>query len=314
MCFDKTGTLTEDGLDLYGIKPNDENFKKVYKDCKSMLNNASENKLDIYDNIVQVMSCCHSLAWVKEELIGDPLEIKMFNATDSELRDEVVIVNGQESHILKRFEFSSKLQRMSVLVRKEGKYYGYVKGSPEKIRSLCSSVPSNFHKVLDMHAQQGYRILALAYRELDVISQDRDLVEKNLTFLGFLIMENKLKPITEEIIEQLHEARIRSIMVTGDNVLTAISVARQCNLIHPRQRVYLGELSEKKLLNGLYKIQWKDFDHNQSILDPNSLEPADESFKETVGKKLFLYRTSLFAVAGELLLARRTTSEPVRGH
>ena len=54
-----------------------------------------------------------------------------------------------------------------------------------------------------------------------------------MTFLGFLIMQNKLKNATTAIIDALHEARIRAIMVTGDNVLTAISVARQCHLVRP---------------------------------------------------------------------------------
>ena len=55
---------------------------------------------------------------------------------------------------------------------------------------------------------------------------DRNEVESNLNFIGFIIMENKLKPITTKIINSLKDAHIRSIMVTGDNVLTAISVAR----------------------------------------------------------------------------------------
>lgn len=39
-------------------------------------------------------------------------------------------------------------------------------------------------------------------------------------------MENKLKPITTDIIKKLHEANIKTVMVTGDNALTAISVGR----------------------------------------------------------------------------------------
>jgi len=39
-------------------------------------------------------------------------------------------------------------------------------------------------------------------------------------------MENKLKPITSAVIENLNACKVRTIMATGDNVLTAISVAR----------------------------------------------------------------------------------------
>ena len=47
-----------------------------------------------------------------------------------------------------------------------------------------------------------------------------------LTFLGLLVMENKLKKETIPVIRNLNECRVRTIMATGDNVLTAISVAR----------------------------------------------------------------------------------------
>ena len=55
--------------------------------------------------------------------------------------------------------------------------------------------------------------------------KERDEIEVELNFLGLLILENKLKPITTSIISHLHEADIRTVMITGDNILTAISVA-----------------------------------------------------------------------------------------
>ena len=63
-----------------------------------------------------------------------------------------------------------------------------------------------------------------------------------MTFLGFLIMQNKLKPVTVSVIETLNEANIRTIMATGDNVLTAISVGRECNIIEADAEVFLGDM------------------------------------------------------------------------
>ena len=59
----------------------------------------------------------------------------------------------------------------------------------------------------------------------------RSEAESGLEFIGFIIFENKLKPVTEAIIKELDDAGIRKVMCTGDNVLTAISVARECALI-----------------------------------------------------------------------------------
>ena len=59
----------------------------------------------------------------------------------------------------------------------------------------------------------------------------RHQAESNLKFLGFILFENKLKPSTTKVIDELARADIRKTMCTGDNILTAISVARECNLI-----------------------------------------------------------------------------------
>ena len=59
----------------------------------------------------------------------------------------------------------------------------------------------------------------------------RQDAESDLDFLGFIIFENKLKTSTTGVIDELNDADIRNIMCTGDNILTAISVARECNLI-----------------------------------------------------------------------------------
>lgn len=59
----------------------------------------------------------------------------------------------------------------------------------------------------------------------------REDAESQLAFIGFIIFENKLKPSTTAVIDELNEAGIRNVMCTGDNILTAISVARECHLI-----------------------------------------------------------------------------------
>jgi len=64
----------------------------------------------------------------------------------------------------------------------------------------------------------------LNYKE--VMRIERADCEKQLTFLGLLVMENKLKKETNGVIKELNDCKIRTIMATGDNVLTAISVAR----------------------------------------------------------------------------------------
>lgn len=76
--------------------------------------------------------------------------------------------------------------------------------------------------VLEEYTQEGYRVLALAYKWLPRISYlkvqrvAREDVESDLIFLGLIVMENRLKPETNGIIGMLHNASIRTIMVTGE--------------------------------------------------------------------------------------------------
>ena len=71
---------------------------------------------------------------------------------------------------------------------------------------------------------------------------ERDEAESQLRFLGFLIMENKLKQATTNSIDVLNKANIKTIMATGDNVLTAVAVSRNCKLIKESAEVYIGDV------------------------------------------------------------------------
>ena len=68
------------------------------------------------------------------------------------------------------------------------------------------------------------------------------------------MLENKLKEVSAKIIKTLTDCDIRTIMATGDNVLTAISVAKQCKILNPDKPVYLGEKVTDE--NGESKISW----------------------------------------------------------
>lgn len=95
---------------------------------------------------------------------------------------------------------------MSVIVkhRFDQSFRCYVKGSPEKMSELCipSSLPSDFAQQLEVYTRKGYRVIALGVKFMEdtsyikIQTTKRDDVERDLHFLGFLVMENKLKSVT----------------------------------------------------------------------------------------------------------------------
>lgn len=76
----------------------------------------------------------------------------------------------------------------------------------------------------------------------------REKIEINLIFLGFVILENRLKNDTTDIIGNLMAANIRTVMVTGDNILTALSVAKDCNMITNEQSVITVNVKQNNVI------------------------------------------------------------------
>uniref|UniRef100_A0A8C7UX09 Cation-transporting ATPase n=1 Tax=Oncorhynchus mykiss TaxID=8022 RepID=A0A8C7UX09_ONCMY len=278
ICFDKTGTLTEDGLDLWGIQ-------RVENGSFSPPEDDPANETLVRSSFVSCMATCHSLTKLEGELSGDPMDLKMFNATgwilEEPTEEETALHNpimptvvrppkqvlpevnqevnllSYEIGIVRQFPFSSALQRMSVVVRKLGekRMDAYLKGAPEVVASLCAedTIPESFTETLEFYTRQGFRVIALAHRQLEaklswhkVQNLNRDLIETNMEFLGLIIMQNKLKEETSGVLKDLRHANIRTVMVTGDNMLTAISVARDCGMITPHERVIVADATPPK--------------------------------------------------------------------
>lgn len=199
---------------------------------------------------LHALACCHSLNMHHGQLIGDPLEVKMFEGTNWTLVDSGLVQapDGRTSiTTLKFFEFSSLLQRMSVIVEMaltNGATTMAVvaKGAPEVIKTLCdpSTLPLLFDHELHTFTQQGKRVLALATKPLDHLQKleasqlTRAEAETRLCFLGLFVLQNQLKDDTTEAILNLRNGSVANVMVTGDNEYTAINVARQCGILPER--------------------------------------------------------------------------------
>uniref|UniRef100_A0A8C0IIU2 Cation-transporting ATPase n=1 Tax=Bubo bubo TaxID=30461 RepID=A0A8C0IIU2_BUBBB len=250
VCFDKTGTLTEDGLDLWGIIPSEgSRFQKIHKF-------PSSTPLP-WGPVCGAMASCHSLVVLDKKIQGDPLDLKMFEGTHWIISHfpDLFQAPVEGIAILHQFPFSSGLQRMSVVSQKIGEeqYDLYMKGAPEIVSSFCrqDTVPVNFLKELKTYTSQGFRVIALAHKVLITLliacfttALAREEAESGLVFLGLLVMENRLKQETKPVIRELAAARIRSVMVTGDNLQTAVTVARNAGMIHTGSKVILIEAKE----------------------------------------------------------------------
>ncbi len=167
-----------------------------------------------------------------------------------------------EIAIAKQYTFSSQMLRMSVITKELNNDHMrvYTKGAPEKIVELCKpeTVPHNFVDILKIYTANGYRVIGMAGKALDssiswsnAMKLTRDSVESNLDFYGLMIMQNMMKPETTPIIHELIESGLRTVMVTGDNLLTALCIARKCGMVPQGNRVVLVEAFQSTTTNQL---------------------------------------------------------------
>uniref|UniRef100_A0A8C9D932 Polyamine-transporting ATPase 13A2 n=1 Tax=Panthera leo TaxID=9689 RepID=A0A8C9D932_PANLE len=266
VCFDKTGTLTEDGLDVMGVVP---------LKGQAFLPLVPEPRCLPVGPLLRALATCHALTRLQDTPVGDPMDLKMVESTgwvleegpaaDSAFGAQVLAVmkpplqepqlQGMEEppapvSVLSRFPFSSALQRMDVVVAWPGAAQpeAYVKGAPELVAGLCDpeTVPTDFAQMLQSYTAAGYRVVALASKPLPIAPSleaaqrlTRDTVEQDLSLLGLLVMRNLLKPQTTPVIRALRRTRIRTVMVTGDNLQTAVTVAQGCGMVGPQERLVL---------------------------------------------------------------------------
>ncbi|XP_023796049.1 cation-transporting ATPase 13A2 [Cyanistes caeruleus] len=310
VCFDKTGTLTQEGLDVWGVVPLER---------QSFLPMVAEPRRLPAGALLYALASCHAVSPLRGQLVGDPVDIKMLESTgwrlevmeeEEEEEEEapfqrfgmkvlaVVKPPPEEEQpqdrrhqaplgILRRFPFSSSLQRMSVLVKLPGEAsaHAYTKGAPEMVASLCrkETVPPDFSQMLRRYTTDGFRVLALACKALssvatfeEALQLPRDSVESGLSFLGFLVMRNVLKPESAPVIQLLRSANIRPVMVTGDNMLTAMNVARGCRMLEPRERVVFVTASPPGH-DKPASLKFVLAEHSQGEEQPEGLQQRDSS-------------------------------------
>ncbi|KIM94990.1 hypothetical protein OIDMADRAFT_171985 [Oidiodendron maius Zn] len=188
-----------------------------------------------------------------------------------------------ELGVLKSYEFVSQLRRSSVIVRKFGSpgCNIYVKGAPECMKEICrvESFPTDYEELLSYYTHRGFRVIACATRHIaklnwvKVQKMKRNEAETNLEFIGFIIFENKLKPSTTGVLDELSQAGIRKVMCTGDNILTAISVARECNLIDRNAHCFVPHFSAGNSRDPTATLAWESIDNNIYELDVHTLKP-----------------------------------------
>lgn len=333
-CFDKTGTLTGEDLVVEGIAGlglNDFSMNDKREDDGAHSNMTQVKETGLETQLV--LATAHALVKLDEgEVVGDPMEKATLTSLGWTLgRNDILSSTSKAGNvqgtvqIKRRFQFSSALKRQSSVAMvngihpKSGKRirgtFAGVKGAPETIMKMLVDVPADYEETYKYFTRKGSRVLALAYKQLTVDSElgaskindlKREKVEADLTFAGFLVLHCPLKEDAKEAVQMLNESSHRVVMITGDNPLTAVHVAREVEIVD--RDVLILDAPEDNA-NG-EKLVWKSVDDKVSIsvdptkpIDPEILKNKDlcvtgyalAKLKDQVGWNSLLRHTWVYA-------------------
>ncbi|WFD29752.1 P-type Ca(2+) transporter [Malassezia sp. CBS 17886] len=161
--------------------------------------------------------------------------------------------------------FSSERKAMGVVVRRKQGYRVYVKGASEVLLACCTSVVklegeqdasdipkeplvdavrAKLGETIAIYASQSLRTIAFCYRDFDVWpprgapTQDSgevpyDFLAQEMTMLAVTAIEDPLRHGVTEAVRACRKAGVQVKMCTGDNVITAQSIAKQCGIFMP---------------------------------------------------------------------------------
>ena len=248
ICSDKTGTLTQNKMTVV-------NHELA----------APEEKL------LAGMALCSDAKWDEEagEAVGEPTECALVNDAA-----KMGMKGLDEEHPrVGEAPFDSGRKMMSVVVEEaDGNFEQYTKGAPDVVVGLCTQVYDG-DKIVPMPderreqilaankamADQALRVLALASRTYTEKPADfaAEALENNLVFCGLSGMIDPERPEVAPAIEEAHGAGIRTVMITGDHIDTAVAIAKNLGIVEDRSQAITGaeidKMSEEELDQNIEK-------------------------------------------------------------
>jgi len=271
ICSDKTGTLTRDEMTVLRIYAGGKSYevKGVGYEPRGEFISGNEGRViepvsePVLVETLKAGYFCNDTTLTQEEgryhVIGDPTE-------------GALVVSAAKAGIIEKLPrldevpFESEKMYMATLHEDEGQNVLYVKGSPERVLEMCQHqltdggvAPLKREEILNKGeemARGALRVLGMAYKV--VPREEASLGVADIRGLTFLGLQGMIDPPREEAIEAVSKCKtagIRSVMITGDHVLTATAVARQLGIVGDDQDDALtGEELSKMSDEELYEV------------------------------------------------------------
>lgn len=248
ICSDKTGTLTQNRMHLEHVQLGAQSFQHVPRD--------SGPQADMLGMILALSNDVE--AGDGKCVVGEPTEVACYEAAAASgfCKDELL----RSWPRLAELTFDSERKRMSTLHRKGEGVLLLTKGAPESVIPLCGCMfggtPLAQDELLaeaERLAGQGYRVLALACRQLEGVPEVFGPgVERDLELVGLVGLIDPPREGVKAAVAECKQAGIVPVMITGDHPGTARSIAHRLGIATDGDPILTGrelrEMSDQELV------------------------------------------------------------------
>lgn len=232
ICSDKTGTLTQNKMTV----------QKVYVDNKLIEGRELKKNNLAHRFLINNALLCNDSVTVEGKEIGDPTEVALVNLGEELHLDELII--REKYQRISEIPFDSDRKLMSTVNIVNNKSVLFTKGAldalinkvnylatSDGVRRLSDEERKKIILVNKQLSEQGLRILAFAYKEL----QDREEItkedENDYVFTGLISMIDPPRLESKDAVYKCIMAGIKPVMITGDNKVTAVAIAKEIGII-----------------------------------------------------------------------------------
>ena len=251
ICSDKTGTLTQNKMMVTKIFANNKeynvsgigyNFDGKIEATKQQIQNI---KLLLLDALL-----CNDSVIKEGECIGDPTEGALVTLAEKAGLSQVKF---REQYLrIKEYPFDSERKMMSTMHKVDDKVITFTKGALDNLLDKCKYIlvdgeeeilsENKKNEILNLnnkYASEALRVIGYAKRD-NTNGEKEEINEEELTFLGFTGMIDPPREESKIAIEKCKKAGIRTVMITGDHIITGSAIAKKLGIINSEEEAIEG--------------------------------------------------------------------------
>lgn len=268
ICSDKTGTLTQNKMEVTNVFSLDDisvsNFSKTFNNEKNNTFNNEKNKLNILNTLCKTDKKAVELGCMCTDCeisIEDNTTTVSGEATESAIVNAAINIGISKNSLysshprIADIPFDSKRKLMSTIHKDNDTYIVITKGAPDVLIQRCTTYFDGYSienmeyskkKLIEdannTMAKNALRVIAIAYKKIPTIpsSITSNQIEDNLTFIGLLGMIDPPRPGVKEAIKTCKKAGIKTVMITGDHLLTASSIGKNLGILNSNDLAITG--------------------------------------------------------------------------